>query len=88
MCQSPLHLLIIESTCFTDFGQSPTYFCTASEEEAFHRKASAYMYNEPLVERYAAFGTLKSWGSAGYAGALMDSDGYINDLGRLYATAT
>ncbi|KAI5449363.1 hypothetical protein NCC49_004768 [Naganishia albida] len=78
---------VTEYACL-DFGQSPTYFCTASEEEEFHRKASAYMYNEPLVERYAAFGTLKSWGLAGYAGALMDSDGHINDLGRLYATST
>jgi hypothetical protein len=71
-----------------DFGQNPPYFCTASEEEDFHRKASGYMYNEPLVERYAAFGTLKSWGASGYPSALMDSDGHITDLGRLYATAT
>ncbi|KAJ9096959.1 hypothetical protein QFC20_006319 [Naganishia adeliensis] len=78
---------VTEYACL-DFGQNPPYFCTASEEEEFHRKASGYMYNEPLVERYAAFGTLKSWGAAGYPSALMDSDGHITDLGRLYATTT
>lgn len=54
----------------------------------FNRKVLSYMYNEPHVERYAAFGSLKTWAAQGNSNALMDSEGHINALGELYATST
>jgi hypothetical protein len=53
---------------------------------AFNQKVLPYMHNEPLVERYAAFGALESWASAGNGNALIDSTGHISALGELYAT--
>lgn len=58
------------------------------ETMEFNRKILTYMYNEPQVERYAAFGSFTSWAASGNTNALMDGDGHINDLGRLYATTT
>ncbi|KAJ9114793.1 hypothetical protein QFC24_007103 [Naganishia onofrii] len=78
---------VTEYACL-DFGSNPAYICTMDETMEFNRKILAYMYNEPRVERYAAFGSFTSWAASGNTNALMDGDGHINDLGRLYATTT
>jgi hypothetical protein len=71
---------------YPDFGTNPPYICTVDEAMAFNQKVLPYMYNEPLVERYAAFGALESWASAGNGNALIDTTGHISALGVLYAT--
>ncbi|KAJ9092826.1 hypothetical protein QFC21_006702 [Naganishia friedmannii] len=78
---------VTEYACL-DFGSNPAYICTLDETMEFNRKILAYMYNEPRVERYAAFGSFTSWAASGNTNALMDGDGHINDLGRLYASTT
>jgi hypothetical protein len=44
------------------------------------------MYNEPQVERYAAFGAFEDYATAGNGNALIGTDGRISALGVLYAT--
>ena len=47
---------------FADFG-GPVVVCDATQTMAFNKAVLNYMANEPLVERYAAFGTFTSWAS-------------------------
>lgn len=74
--------------CFPDFGRFPAYVCTAAETEAFELQVLQYMYNNPQVERYAAFGAFLDWAAEGNSNALVTTDGRISELGRLYATTT
>lgn len=50
---------VTEYACM-DFG-GPTVVCTLEQTMEFNRKIIDYMYNSPIVERYAAFGTFTSW---------------------------
>jgi hypothetical protein len=50
---------VTEYACM-DFG-GPTVVCTLEQTMEFNRKILDYMYNSPIVERYAAFGTFTSW---------------------------
>jgi hypothetical protein len=73
---------------FPDFGRYPAYVCTLAETEAFETQVLQYMYNNPQVERYAAFGAFLDWAREGNSNALVTTDGRISELGRLYATTT
>jgi hypothetical protein len=50
---------VTEYACM-DFG-GPAIVCTLEQTIDFNRKIIAYMSRSPVVERYAAFGTFRSW---------------------------
>jgi hypothetical protein len=61
-CVLQLSHCIFSGADFADFG-GPVVVCDDTQTMAFNKAVLHYMTHEPLVERYAAFGTFTSWAS-------------------------